>query len=654
MLNQFLSLMTETMLGSAVPFGLIDRHNFTLISANKALEKIIQEHQVISGNNLMQDYPELIDTFKTSISSRASQMLKHGASRQQYEVIPVASSDGDILAIQCIASPYTEPVSTDEPSTQTELENQFQTVLENFPLNAWMCSPKGEMFWINKTSNLFSHDQAVIHDPSHTHWISKIHPDDLPRCNQIFAKALIDGVVVPFRYRLRDSMGKFHWHLSFYCPIRDGGGKVLYWAGTGVNIQQFVEVEERLGERIRQLQSKNESDKKLLWEANELLARSQKMELVSNLAGGVAHDLNNLLFIMSLNAEQLFKALQDQPLKDTANNVRANIKKAARLSSQLMGFSGRKPQSLSAVEPTRLIEEIKELLDKAVGAETNFSVHVEDGTSNVLVDKMYLENSLINLAINARDAVSGRGTIRLSVRNQSVHRNNVLRDYVVFEMQDDGMGMTPEVIARIYEPFFTTKQPNKGTGLGLPMVKNFVESSDGFMQVNSAPDVGTTFSLFLPKSHIDADIAPTEDELIQGGKESILIIDDDVGVRDALAHALYALGYKTVNTAFNSDYALQFLGAGVKVDLIISDIKMPGKLTVLDFVKSLESLNLQIPVIFATGYSADIVINEGLVDHKYPVLFKPFSLAELSNKIRDALPDLMKVGSTPSSSTDMT
>ena len=186
------------------------------------------------------------------------------------------------------------------------------------------------------------------------------------------------------------------------------------------------------------------------------------------------------------------------------------------------------------------------------------------------------------------------------------------------------------------------------------MVKNFVESSDGFMQVNSAPDVGTTFSLFLPKSHIDADIAPTEDELIQGGKESILIIDDDVGVRDALAHALYALGYKTVNTAFNSDYALQFLGAGVKVDLIISDIKMPGKLTVLDFVKSLESLNLQIPVIFATGYSADIVINEGLVDHKYPVLFKPFSLAELSNKIRDALPDLMKVGSTPSSSTDKT
>ncbi|MPN10964.1 Sensor kinase CckA [bioreactor metagenome] len=213
-----------------------------------------------------------------------------------------------------------------------------------------------------------------------------------------------------------------------------------------------------------------------------------------------------------------------------------------------------------------------------------------------------------------------------------------MHEYVLFRVCDDGEGMSTDVRERIFEPFFTTKAPGKGTGLGLPMVKMFAESSGGYLDVDSIAGVGTTMSLYLPKSSLaEAEIIAEEVPLHQASDESLLIIDDDAGVRNALARALYEVGYQSVTTACNSEYAVEFLSRGVKADLIISDIRMPGQMGIPGFLQQLEAMQIDVPVIFATGYAEDSNIQQGLIAGKHPVLLKPFTLEELFAKIRETM-----------------
>ncbi|QIL72136.1 response regulator [Diaphorobacter sp. HDW4B] len=608
-----------------------------LVAANDALDKLITEHQIITTRSLFKDYPEILAQVQKCQQDLRPTTLAHAPSLLDFEFLPLVGEGGELLAVQALATPRPH----DTAAQEDRLEKRFQTALEKFPLNAWMCSQQGEMFWRNHTGNRFTHSADVVHDQSRTHWISSFHPDDLPEANQTFAKAMADGVVRPFRYRLKNGDdGDYHWHLSNYTPIRNAQGVIEYWVGTGINIQSFVDAEERLKAEVQTLKAHQGHDQRLLKDANDMLAKAQKMELVNQLAGGVAHDLNNLLFIMSLNADLLFKQLPDGVLRESANCVRAQIKKAARLSSQLMGFSGRKPQSVTAVDPKSLLDEIGDLLQKAVGAETHFDVQIDNNVDRVLVDKMYLENSLVNLAINARDAVAGRGTITLSVSNARLQLPGHADGFVVFKMRDDGSGMSPDVLERIYEPFFTTKAPHQGTGLGIPMVKNFVESSGGFMDVESAPGIGTIVSLYLPMSTQEVvEMRPEDSSAAPLTSASLLIIDDDAGVRDALTTALNGVGYQNIVTAYNSEYAIQFLQQGMAVDLIISDIRMPGNMRIAEFLRQLDAMHRDIPVIFATGYSEDVVIENGLVEGKHPVLFKPFTLEDLFARIRETMPE---------------
>lgn len=627
-----LSTLARTMRESGVPHALLGCAELSPVAVNLAFDRILREHRIKSGLRLLHDYTDVVAALKACAAQGTHHDITLPQTELRLEVRPVLDDASDILAVQCIIT----TTALQLPAKNGGLEASFRRAMEQLPLNAWMCSPEGEIFWINETSNLFSHAEKVIVDPDNSYWIGKIHPDDLPEGNRKVATAMAGGPIVPFRYRVKDTAGRYHWHVSHYGPVHDGQGDILHWVGTGTNIQPLIDEQQALSAQVNELQARLQYDKNLLWEANSLLAKTQKMELVSNLAAGVAHDLNNLLFIMGLNADLLYKNLQDAHLRESANNVRANIKKAARLASQLMGFSGRKPQSVRAVDPRELLDELRDLLVKAVGAEVSFSIHLDDEVDAVLVDKMYLENSLINLAINARDAVKGNGSIKLSVCNQRLTREGRESDYVVFRMHDDGEGIPEDIQKRIFEPFFTTKATNKGTGLGLPMVKMFVESSGGMVDVQSMVGVGTTMSLYLPKSSqtvvnvIDRAEAPRI-----FANQSLLIIDDDIGVRNALANTLLDVGFKSITTAFNSEYAMQFLQGGLQVDLIISDIKMPGRMSISLFMEQLKLMAVQTPVIFVTGYSEDVLIEQGLVDGKYPVLFKPFTLNELLAKIQE-------------------
>ena len=632
MLNAKYQLLADCMGQSAMPFGLIDGGNLHLVSGNDALQRLLRLHMVTTGEEIFRTGKSLHRCLAKCRGSKMQQRHSEQALQQELELTPLIGDDGQVEMIQCVG------ISPTADSAPLGTETQFQRMVNEFPHNIWMCSRQGEIFWTNQTSDLFTYGLPDVQDFSNLRWIDKIHPEDFERVNVLLSQAILQETPVHgFQWRLRDHAGDYHWFLMSAQPFRDDAGQVLYWVGVNVNIDDLHREHAALQEQIDRSAERHQADKDQLLQAQHLVAQTQKMEVVSSLAGGVAHDLNNLLFVMGLYTDLLANSRTDETRREHLKVVTKSIRKAARLANQLMSFSGRKPQSVTLIEAGELVSSIEDILQQAVGAEATLELHVADDAGAVSADRTYLENALINLVINARDAVSGNGRVQIKVRNRSILRNGEDTHFVVFEVCDNGSGMSPEVQARIFEPFFTTKALGKGTGLGLPMVLNFAQSSGGFVDVSSAPGSGSCIAIHLPYSTEDTaeEELPPEGQLTKG-MASILLIEDDLDVRDALATILYQLGY-TITTAFNPSSAIRFLRNGLEVDLIISDVRMPGKLTVLDLVRELEQSKMNIPIVFATAYSADIVVKEGLIEGKHPVLFKPFSMHELSDMITTML-----------------
>ena len=618
---------------SAIASGLFNPANLALVYANSALCQQMKAHQLVQGRHAFYDNPQVTQALNDCIKERRFIALQSDLLQARLEIRPVDTADGLVGAVILHWLPQS---GTQAPTADAAVLQRYFHSIDALPHNVFLCSLAGEVFWTNKTSNLHKFGQQDIADFTSTSWVNCIHPDDFDMACKGFSAGMAKGRVEPFRYRLRNSEGVYEWFQCFGGPVPDAQGQITHWVGTSINIQQLTLEQQALQQQVSQLQSQNEQQARRLQDAQKLISQTQKMDLVSNLAGGVAHDLNNLLFVMGLNTEVLQKRIDDDGLKDNLKAVRESIRKAARLSSQLAGFSGRAPQSLSAVAPRQLLTEIEDLLRKAVGAEVDFQIEVAADVGNVMLDKTYLENALINLALNARDAVDARGKVRFQVKNETVMRDDNCAVYVAFHVTDNGSGMSEPVQARIFEPFYTTKALGSGTGLGLPMVKNFVDNSHGFIRVQSYLGQGSTISLYFPVSQ--EAVQPQQEFVpeVQGGHETVLVVEDEPSVRDAVTAVLSSLGYHVVS-AVNPEHAILLMNSGLKMDLIISDVKMPGKLSVTDLIAHVEATAPGLPIIFATGYSAEIVIKEGLIGGRYPVLFKPFSVEELGLKVRAAL-----------------
>lgn len=621
---------------SSQPTALIESNGNVLYS-NSTFAQWVRTIHVNTGINLLVDVAafqvrvrQCLDEDRLSVYDDAE--LSH---RLEFHPMELINESGAFVRVaKCIALPRMHTQHTGGFGHAPDMPD-FRGIVDYLPLNLWACSLKGEVFWTNRTSDLFTYGKDEFIDLSNTRFVSKIHPDDLLHTTTQYSKAMVDGKPTSFRYRLREHTGQYYWFLFSAAPVMDEQGRVKYWAGSSVNIDALVKVEEQLKAHIERLSAQKERLQSRLRDAHGLLANMQKVDLVAHLAGGVAHDLNNLLFVMGINLGSLRKRVQDQALLENIQSVRDCVKKAARLSSQLSGFSGRMPQNATTFNPAVAFEDLHSLLRQAVGAEVSFSMEVAQDLHNIHVDKTYLENALINLAINARDAVEGRGRITVKIANRSTHFDGQENAYVVFSVEDDGSGMSPEVQERIFEPFFTTKAPGKGTGLGLVMVKTFVENSQGYLEVSSTPNQGTCISIYIPQSGLAPNDTANSEGMIVGGRETVLLVEDNDAVRQTLASFLFELGYE-ISTSFSHEHAIMMLSSGLKADLVLSDIKMPGKKTALDLIQYIETHDRN-PIIFATGYSAEIAIKEGLIDGRYPVMFKPFSVEELAVKVRSVL-----------------
>jgi signal transduction histidine kinase/DNA-binding response OmpR family regulator len=376
--------------------------------------------------------------------------------------------------------------------------------------------------------------------------------------------------------------------------------------------------------------------------AESMVRQSQKMEAVGHLTGGVAHDFNNLLQIISANLDLAVAgstALADARLRERLQNAIGAVARGSRLTGQLLAFARRQALEPRSVDMGRVIRDMSDMLRRTLGENVQVETVIAGGLWNTLVDPNQVENTVLNLAINARDAMPDGGKLTLEVANAHLddayalgHAEVTPGQYVMLAVTDTGTGMTPEVLGRVFEPFFTTKAEGKGTGLGLAQAYGFTKQSGGHIKIYSELGHGTTIKLYLPRTRREADAVEKAAPAAEGGSEHILVVEDDEGVRAAVADMLADLGYR-VSRAENAQSALAVLKTE-RPDLIFTDVVMPGSIPTREFTRQAQDMYPGLKVLYTSGYTQNAIVHNGKLDDDALLLSKPYRKDELARKLR--------------------
>jgi signal transduction histidine kinase len=372
------------------------------------------------------------------------------------------------------------------------------------------------------------------------------------------------------------------------------------------------------------------------------LHQAQKMEAIGQLTGGVAHDFNNVLQIIGGNL-QLLKLVGG--LNETARTrvemALAGVERGAKLASHLLAFARRQPLQAVVLNPGHLLREMDEMMMRVLGPQARVVTEIAPSLWSTTADPNQLNNVLLNLAINARDAMDGSGTLTIRAANvgRGAARPHEVPDgeYVLIEVADTGKGMPPEILQRAFEPFFTTKPTGQGTGLGLSMAYGFVKQSGGEIVLCSEPGKGTSVRIFLPRS----DAEPERQEAthaapLLGGLETILVVEDEEDVRSSTCGILSALGYHVLE-ANDAAAAIQVIESGRHIDLVFSDVIMPGPVSALELAKVTRERLPHAQILYTSGYAEGVLTHEGKLDASVNLLQKPYHPDALSSRIRHLL-----------------
>lgn len=380
--------------------------------------------------------------------------------------------------------------------------------------------------------------------------------------------------------------------------------------------------------------------------AESALQRAQKMEALGALTGGVAHDFNNSLQVISANLQLLAFYTKGHPLaQKRVESALGGVERGARLASQLLSFGRRQPLEPRVVNVGRFIRGLEDMLRRTLGEAIEVETVVSGGLWNTSIDPSQVENAVLNLAINARDAMDGHGKLTIEAGNAFLdadycrqHDDVHPGQYVMIAVTDTGSGMPPEVLERAFEPFFSTKPEGKGTGLGLSMVYGFVKQSGGHIVVYSEVGDGTTIKLYLPRS-TQAESAASPAPIggpIEGGSETVLVVEDDEEVRETAVAMLVALGYQVLR-ARNADSALMVIDSGVSIDVLFTDVMMPGRLRSPELARIAQQRLPGIAVLFTSGYTENSIVHGGRLDEGVELLSKPYTQEALARRIRHVL-----------------
>lgn len=382
--------------------------------------------------------------------------------------------------------------------------------------------------------------------------------------------------------------------------------------------------------------------------SEEQLRQSQKMEVVGQLAGGVAHDFNNLLAIISGNLE-LIQEMTDgnAELQDILRDALDATVRGASLTQQLLAYSRQQPLAPKTIDLRRLISNLTELLTRTLGETIKIRHRIDGELWRIKADPQQLENAILNLALNARDAMAEGGDLTIECQNVVLDEDYAKEQleleagpYVLIAVTDNGCGMTPDVVEKALEPFFTTKPIGQGTGLGLSMVFGFIKQSQGHIRIYSEPGSGTTVRLYLPRAESDSTRVTTStknDEIPTASEgETVLVVEDDPMVRKLIVQLLTGLGYQIIE-AENGPAALERLAAAGRIDMLLTDLVLPEAMNGSQLATAMREVRPDLRVLFMSGYAAGAVVNNGMLDDGTPLLSKPFRKAELARQVRAIL-----------------
>lgn len=472
----------------------------------------------------------------------------------------------------------------------------------------------------------------------------RIHPDDLDELNQRVELTLRTGAPFNAEYRVRGLEGDELWvQASGRCEF-DALGRPLRFPGVLIDINERKIAEASLLRFTRDLEQRVADEVQARLAAEEQLRQSQKLEAIGGLTGGVAHDFNNLLQVIAGNLHLLARHEPDN--HNVQRRISASIEaveRGAKLSSQLLAFARRQPLSPAVYNPRRIYDGLGELLQRALGETIGIEVSLPDDPWCIHVDRNQLENALLNLAINARDAMGGEGTIQMLSENivldepSCAGKGIPAGEYVRLSVIDSGAGMSPDVLNQVFEPFFTTKTDGQGTGLGLSMVFGFVKQSGGHIEITSDLGKGTRAQMYFPRSYRPEAGEQTHSYTLQTGRqETILVVEDNDAVRCASVELLEQSGYRTL-TAVNADAAMKLLLEGAKVDLIFTDVVMPGLIKSADLAAWAKVQTPPVPVLFTSGHTRDIISRNHQLSPDTHLLSKPYGPDALTRMVRSVL-----------------
>ncbi|MYN39813.1 response regulator [Duganella sp. FT109W] len=374
------------------------------------------------------------------------------------------------------------------------------------------------------------------------------------------------------------------------------------------------------------------------------LHQAQKMEAIGQLTGGIAHDFNNVLQVIGGNLQlvKMIGGVNPQGLA-RVDNALNGVERGARLAAHLLAFARRQPLQAAVVALAPLLANMDDMLRRVLGAQAQVLTDLAPQLWHTEVDVSQLNNVILNLAINARDAMQGDGTLTIRARNVAAgaplpdSQGACQCDYVLIEIADTGAGMPPEVLQRAFEPFFTTKPTGQGTGLGLSMAYGFVKQSGGEIALHSEVGHGTCVQIYLPRSHgTPAGAAPDTAAPLSGGVETILVVEDEDDVRAATADLLAALGYDVLSSA-DGEQAAHLIEDGAHIDLLFTDVVMPGRVSSLALSELVKRKLPQAQILFTSGYAEGVLAHDGKLPPGVHLLPKPYSAETLSARIRQLL-----------------
>jgi len=486
---------------------------------------------------------------------------------------------------------------------------------------------RNDLHWSAEIYRIFEIDSTRF-EATHEAFLEAIHPEDRKKVNDAYERSLENRLPYEIEHRLLMKDGRVKIVKEQCETFFDEAGKALRSIGVVHDISNSKHTE-------------------------EALRRSQKMDAVGQLTGGIAHDFNNIMGIILGNVELLeLQNISDRKILGRIEPIKITAQRAAKLTKQLLAFSRRKAEQLAVTNINALMAGMKSLIEHSVTPEIEVSYQFAENLWLVKIDPGDFQDTILNLVLNSRDAMSSSGSLKIETRNSHLDEKYCVQnpgvaegDYIEIIITDDGKGIATKKLQRIFEPFYTTKAEGSGTGLGLAMVFGFVERSKGHIKVNSEIDAGTIFKIYLPRTYAVNDSKEEVNQKINNdlphGNETILVVDDEVGLRELAKESLQMLGYKVL-TASDGNEALKILNESSEIELLFSDVVMPGGVNGYELAELAEKRYPKLKILLTSGYTQKVINKDGQSQLEWrrfesQLLSKPYTRKELANRIRKML-----------------